>query len=591
MTLNKRTSQKKLKDAVEAPLPTSKGIDKRRLKKEMRGRLPLTAELIDSASETDDERNISTSEESSDSESDAQFTKKRKQPKKKMVSASSSFDTEDEESDNDVKLPVPSLANAKRVANKGQEIELNKRLNKLLEAERAKHEERINELLKTISKRDKALKQVNVAKKKLEADIRQLTNKLRKNQSSDDSETEEESGNESDSDQISATILESTREIKYIREDYGYTYQKKVKVGNSSPDMYFHHVELDGEEYTVLCIPYKGVDRYAIIDRYRFEDIVPHAWHFMNNCKYLASSYKGRDMYMHNFLMGKETFNGKGQLESVDHVNQIGVDNRMCNLRFASQTEQNLNQKRRDRKLTLPINCGFTVDDVPKSVWLAEEKDRAPRWCIELKGIKGLGEVDGIKVKKGLLEHKGTCSSELDLIVKLQCIKLKLKDWYERYPQLRTVIGSANATGEINRSREEYCSILKASCFKKSNVNATLPKLLENKDGELLLSKKQKIQLQRALLMKPGAKRLPKLPNEEILKAYGGYIIDGTDFKPAGNGRGSKFVILESHPVLKANGWRQMETTGKKNVSDSDKLKELNKMLKKLQKQMPAVEI
>ena len=47
--------------------------------------------------------------------------------------------------------------------------------------------------------------------------------------------------------------------------------------------------------------------------------------------------------------MGKLTFNGKGQTNSIDHINRIPRDNRLENLRELSQTQQNYNQSKRER--------------------------------------------------------------------------------------------------------------------------------------------------------------------------------------------------------------------------------------------------
>jgi len=51
---------------------------------------------------------------------------------------------------------------------------------------------------------------------------------------------------------------------------------------------------------------------------------------------------EGKQIYMHQFLMNHYG-NGKGQ-NSVDHINQDKLDNRLCNLRITTQSVQNSNR-------------------------------------------------------------------------------------------------------------------------------------------------------------------------------------------------------------------------------------------------------
>jgi hypothetical protein len=44
---------------------------------------------------------------------------------------------------------------------------------------------------------------------------------------------------------------------------------------------------------------------------------------------------------------------------SIDHINQIKMDNRLANLRYATQSEQNRNQSKRKRNILLPEGCGI----------------------------------------------------------------------------------------------------------------------------------------------------------------------------------------------------------------------------------------
>ena len=94
------------------------------------------------------------------------------------------------------------------------------------------------------------------------------------------------------------------------------------------------------EEYYIIDC---GKLQLVKVDKDNINKIISikNSWYIMSN-GYVLSVIQDKQIYMHAYLMN-HSGNGKGQI-SVDHINQNKLDNRMCNLRLATQSEQNINK-------------------------------------------------------------------------------------------------------------------------------------------------------------------------------------------------------------------------------------------------------
>ena len=196
-------------------------------------------------------------------------------------------------------------------------------------------------------------------------------------------------------------------------------------MGRLPKDILYTKVIFEEKEYYVGQIQNNDNLRYFIIDAEDYESVKIHYWHYQSNA-YISSAYlsphdgKRKEVYLHNFVMGRLEFPGKGATESIDHINNNGMDNRKINLRLITQTQQNYNTKRRARVTILPDNCGILVDDIPRNIYYMKPNGHhGDRFVVELKGLPD-----------GDVEWKSTSSKSISLQEKLNQAKAKLNELY-----------------------------------------------------------------------------------------------------------------------------------------------------------------
>lgn len=183
----------------------------------------------------------------------------------------------------------------------------------------------------------------------------------------------------------------------------------------------------NGKEYVVGTIQHNEEDIQFVFDKEDYEKVVKRPWH-LSSGKYIASTFYldggiKLELYLHNFVMNRMTFNGKGTKESVDHINRNGLDNRKENLRIITQSQQNINQTKKKRNVILPEGCGIKPEEIPKHIWYVRSQGHhGDRFAIEFK-------TEGIC-------WKTTSSKQTSLQIKLEQAKLKLKELYEQYSHL-----------------------------------------------------------------------------------------------------------------------------------------------------------
>lgn len=100
----------------------------------------------------------------------------------------------------------------------------------------------------------------------------------------------------------------------------------------------------------MIKVPIRGKRNASIVtvDDDMADKVSQYKWHILPNgyvetCRYTKGSgrknQKNKHLYLHRLVMDA----GKGQY--VDHVNRNPLDNRKCNLRFCTQSQNGANTK------------------------------------------------------------------------------------------------------------------------------------------------------------------------------------------------------------------------------------------------------
>lgn len=180
----------------------------------------------------------------------------------------------------------------------------------------------------------------------------------------------------------------------------------------------------DMETFIQGTIISKGHPILFKIDKDDLEKVQSRQWFSATDGKYIGSYIVVNDeqkvLYLHNFIMNHIVFPGRGAKSSIDHINRDGLDNRKENLRMATQTQQNINQKKKVRKTTLPEG----ISELPTHIWY-------------IKANGAHGDRLGIDLKSEKIKWKTTSSKAVSIQDKMKQAIEKLQEFYIQFPHLK----------------------------------------------------------------------------------------------------------------------------------------------------------
>ncbi len=222
-------------------------------------------------------------------------------------------------------------------------------------------------------------------------------------------------------------------------------------------------VSFHGKDLIVGKVKFKDSYIYCINDAEDKFRLKMHNWYVVTGSYmgcYALHNNQRKTRFMHNYIMERESFNGKGQDETVDHINGVGFDNRRCNLRLISQSLQNMNTKQRTRTTT-QLPEGIDPSEIPRNIWyIPPSETHGDRFVVEVKGIPDVGDI----CKKTTSSRTVSSKNKLEEAIKIR------NDIFKKYPVL--VEYSRDAPQSI-RLKKEYENIIAIA------KNETPPHFLE----------------------------------------------------------------------------------------------------------------
>jgi len=232
-------------------------------------------------------------------------------------------------------------------------------------------------------------------------------------------------------------------------------------------------VEYNNKKYVIMHINSKNGTILCINNYENIDMIKNHGWYMINN--YVTRSVKTDEeeitikLYIHREIMRKLCGDNIDNL-TIDHINRIKHDNRIENLRTATQSLQNSNRNQVERIVKLPDNSGLTNDLLPKHVsYICPRGNHGNGFCVEV----SIGEIN--------FKMQTTRDRTISLIGKLYHSVRILEELKVIKPELNELICFGNYYSDILiKLTKEYNEIIKLSNAKSKIIKQNIVTINKN---------------------------------------------------------------------------------------------------------------
>jgi hypothetical protein len=228
-----------------------------------------------------------------------------------------------------------------------------------------------------------------------------------------------------------------------INNEFSLPHKPTLTHGGRLPGLYTYDiVNYEEKEYAVITIEHKKKEVRFIIDNCNLTKVLTNYWH-LSSGKYIATNYtlqdgKIKQVCLHNFI--KDNCMNETSDKIVVHINNNMLDNRIENLRIMKSCEYFSLRNNRKRTITLPPDCGFEIDDIPKYVsFMKASGEHGDRFAIEIPQLNLFLKLSSSK--KVLIKDK------FDETIQ------KLNEIYKTYPDVNPHINDT-LIFELNKSFE-----------------------------------------------------------------------------------------------------------------------------------------
>lgn len=208
----------------------------------------------------------------------------------------------------------------------------------------------------------------------------------------------------------------------------------------------------NNKEYVVILIKNKAV----ILDKNIMDNIKNKI--FINKNNYAYTRINKVPILLHHLVKQYNDI-------SIDHINRITLDNRLENLRYATQSIQNKNMSKKRRNVKLPDGCKIDSQDIPTFIWYIKENGlHGDRWMVEI---------------KHKYNWKTTSSKKYSTEYKFELAKKHLKNLIETKPE---IFKEHSINGEMI---DENAKSLKNEYYKIVSLVKPDFEIIENKKNYL----------------------------------------------------------------------------------------------------------